>query len=82
MKLSFKDVFQPKLFHTLKSYTKQKFLQDALAGWIVGVVAIPLAIAFGISSGVGPTEGLVTAIIAGFLICILCFSKNSLSFVM
>ena len=65
---SFKDVFRPKLFSTLRSYNKEKFLQDALAGWIVAVVAIPLAIAFGISSGVGPTEGLVTAIIAGFII--------------
>ena len=65
---SFKDVFRPKLFSSLRSYTKQRFLEDALAGWIVAVVAIPLAIAFGISSGVGPTEGLVTAIIAGFII--------------
>ena len=65
---SLKDVFSPKLFSTLRSYNKEKFLQDALAGWIVAVVAIPLAIAFGISSGVGPTEGLVTAIIAGFII--------------
>jgi SulP family sulfate permease len=68
MKLSFNDVFQPKLFHTLKSYTKQKLLQDSVAGLIVGVVAIPLAIAFGIASGVGPAEGLITAIIAGFII--------------
>ena len=72
---SFKDVFCPKLFPTLRSYTKEKFLQDALAGWIVAVVAIPLAIAFGISSGVGPTEGLVTAIIAGFIISALGGSK-------
>ena len=68
MKLSFNDVFQPKLFHTLKSYTKQKLMQDSIAGLIVGVVAIPLAIAFGIASGVGPAEGLITAIIAGFII--------------
>ena len=72
---SFKDVFSPKLFSTLRSYTKEKFLQDLLAGWIVAVVAIPLAIAFGISSGVGPTEGLVTAIIAGFIISALGGSK-------
>ena len=72
---SFKDVFRPKLFSTLRSYNKEKFLQDALAGWIVAVVAIPLAIAFGISSGVGPTEGLVTAIIAGFIISALGGSK-------
>jgi SulP family sulfate permease len=65
---SFKDVFRPKLFSTLRSYNKQRLVQDTIAGMIVGIVAIPLAIAFGISSGVGPTEGLVTAIIAGFLI--------------
>ena len=72
---SLKDIFSPKLFSTLRSYNKEKFLQDALAGWIVAVVAIPLAIAFGISSGVGPTEGLVTAIIAGFIISALGGSK-------
>lgn len=72
---SFKDVFSPKLFTTLRRYTKQQFLQDLIAGMIVAVVAIPLAIAFGISSGVGPTEGLVTAIIAGFLISALGGSK-------
>ena len=65
---SFKDVFRPKLFNTLRSYNKQQLIQDLIAGMIVAVVAIPLAIAFGISSGVGPTEGLVTAIIAGFII--------------
>ena len=72
---SFKDVFSPKLFTTLRRYTKQQFLQDIIAGMIVAVVAIPLAIAFGISSGVGPTEGLVTAIIAGFIISALGGSK-------
>ena len=66
--ISFKDIFRPKLFETLRGYTKERLLQDALAGWIVGVIAIPLAIAFGIASGVGPAEGLITAIIAGFII--------------
>ena len=65
---SFKNVFQPKLFNTLRHYNKQQLVQDIVAGMIVAVVAIPLAIAFGISSGVGPTEGLVTAIVAGFII--------------
>lgn len=73
--ISFKDVFRPKLFSTLRRYTKQQLLQDSIAGMIVAVVAIPLAIAFGISSGVGPTEGLVTAIIAGFIISALGGSK-------
>ncbi|MBO4454708.1 MAG: sulfate permease [Paludibacteraceae bacterium] len=70
-----REVFAPKLFQTLRNYTRARFAQDALAGIIVGIVAIPLAIAFGISSGVGPTEGLVTAIIAGFLISLLGGSK-------
>ena len=75
MQYSIKDVFSPKLFNTLRTYTRAQFAQDALAGIIVGIVAIPLAIAFGISSGVGPTEGLVTAIIAGLLISIFGGSK-------
>ena len=61
-------VFPPKIFETLKHYSKEKFTADLMAGIIVGIVAIPLAVAFGIASGVGPTEGLVTAIIAGFII--------------
>ena len=74
-KYTFKDVFKPKLFQTLRTYNRKTFAQDALAGVIVGIVAIPLAIAFGISSGVGPTEGLVTAIIAGLIISIFGGSK-------
>ena len=75
MHYSIKEVFYPKLFQTLRTYTGAQFGRDALAGIIVGIVAIPLAIAFGISSGVGPTEGLVTAIIAGLLISVLGGSK-------
>ena len=75
MNYSFKEVFSPKLFQILRTYTTAQFGQDALAGVIVGIVAIPLAIAFGISSGVGPTEGLITAIIAGLLISVLGGSK-------
>ncbi len=67
--------FKPRLFSTLKNYNKQMFAKDAMAGIIVGIVAIPLAIAFGIASGVGPTEGLVTAIMAGFIISALGGSK-------
>ena len=74
-KFSIKDVFSPKLFQTLRNYSGAQFGQDTLAGVIVGIVAIPLAIAFGISSGVGPTEGLVTAIIAGLLISLFGGSK-------
>lgn len=59
----------------MRRYSRAQFGQDALAGVIVGIVAIPLAIAFGISSGVGPTEGLITAIIAGLLISVFGGSK-------
>lgn len=75
MQYSIKEVFSPKLFTILRSYSATQLGQDTLAGIIVGIVAIPLAIAFGISSGVGPTEGLVTAIIAGLLISIFGGSK-------
>ena len=67
--MDFKVGFKPKLFSTLKSgYNKQKFVQDLLAGIIVGIVALPLAIAFGIASGATPEAGILTAIVAGFLI--------------
>ena len=75
MQYSIKDVFQPKLFSTIRHYNRKQLAQDTLAGIIVGIVAIPLAIAFGISSGVGPTEGLITAIIAGLLISLFGGSK-------
>ncbi|MBI5809376.1 MAG: sulfate permease [Ignavibacteriales bacterium] len=61
-------VLKPKLFTTLKNYNKQQFIADATAGVIVGIVALPLAIAFGIASGVTPEKGIITAIIAGFVI--------------
>jgi len=75
MQYSIKEVFSPKLFQTIRNYNGKALAQDSLAGIIVGIVAIPLAIAFGISSGVGPTEGLVTAIIAGLLISVFGGSK-------
>ncbi|MDR1222471.1 MAG: sulfate permease [Tannerella sp.] len=63
--------FRPKLFQSLKSYSKEKFINDLMAGIIVGIVALPLAIAFGIASGVSPEKGLVTAIIGGFFVSFL-----------
>ncbi len=72
--LKFVD-FRPKFFTCLKDYNKQKFSQDALAGLITGIVALPLAIAFGIASGVSPQEGIITAIVAGFIISLLGGSK-------
>lgn len=74
-KYNIREVFAPKIVATMRAYTRAQFGQDTLAGIIVGIVAIPLAIAFGISSGVGPTEGLVTAIIAGLLISVFGGSK-------
>ncbi|MDR2970198.1 MAG: sulfate permease [Tannerellaceae bacterium] len=63
--------FQPKLFATLKTYSREKFMSDLMAGIIVGIVALPLAIAFGIASGVSPEKGLITAIIGGFIVSFL-----------
>lgn len=63
--------FRPCLFGVLKNYSKEKFFTDLMAGIIVGIVALPLAIAFGIASGVSPEQGLITAIIAGFLVSFL-----------
>lgn len=68
-------MFVPKLVTTLKGYTRAQFVSDATAGVIVGIVALPLAIAFAIASGVTPDRGLVTAIIAGFLISALGGSR-------
>ena len=67
--------FRPKFFDAMRNYSREKFTADVMAGIIVGIVAIPLAIAFGIASGVGPAEGLVTAILAGFLISVFGGSK-------
>jgi SulP family sulfate permease len=67
--------FRPKLWLTLKSYTKAQFLSDLMAGIIVGIVALPLAIAFGIASGVSPEKGLITAIIGGFIVSFLSGSS-------
>ncbi|MBK7501191.1 MAG: sulfate permease [Ignavibacteriales bacterium] len=68
-------MLKPKLFTTLKNYTSKQFLADLSAGTIVGIVALPLAIAFGIASGVTPEKGLITAIIAGFIISLLGGSR-------
>ncbi|HEV3326206.1 MAG TPA: SulP family inorganic anion transporter, partial [Puia sp.] len=68
-------MFKPKLFDTLKSYNRQQFTKDVMAGLIVGLVALPLAIAFAIASGVSPEKGLYTAIIAGFIISALGGSR-------
>ena len=61
-------VFKPRLCSVIKSYNKSIFAADLMSGVIVGIVALPLAIAFGIASGVSPEKGIITAIVAGFII--------------
>jgi SulP family sulfate permease len=67
--------FVPKLATTMRAYTRQQFTADATAGVIVGIVALPLSIAFAIASGVGPQAGLYTAIIAGAIVALLGGSR-------
>jgi sulfate permease, SulP family len=68
-------MFVPKLVTTLRSYSREQLASDAVAGLIVGIVALPLSIAFAIASGVTPDRGLYTAIIAGFVISVLGGSR-------
>lgn len=70
MNYKISEVFRPKFFELFRrsEYNKQLFTSDLIAGIIVGIIALPLAIAFGIASGVSPQQGLITAIVAGFLI--------------
>ncbi|MFI3285407.1 MAG: SulP family inorganic anion transporter [Rikenellaceae bacterium] len=63
--------FYPKLLTSLKGYNREKFIGDLTGGIIVSIVALPLAIAFGIASGLGPENGLITAIIGGFIVSLL-----------
>ena len=63
--------FHPRLIDALKGYDRQRALADIGAGITVGVVALPLAMAFAIASGVKPEQGLITAIVAGFVIAAL-----------
>ena len=69
------SMFRPKLLDTFQNYNRQQFIKDIVAGLIVGVVALPLAIAFAIASGVSPEKGLYTAVIAGFIISALGGSR-------
>src|SRR5574344_2277604 len=67
--------FKPQLVATLRNYNRKQFITDLMAGIIVGIVALPLAIAFGIASGVTPEKGIITAIVAGLIISIFGGSK-------
>ncbi len=62
-----KDKLMPMLFTTMKGYTKDQFVKDVFSGLIVAIVAMPLSIALALASGVGPEQGLYTAIVAGFV---------------
>lgn len=62
------EKLKPKLFSVMKTYTKEQFIKDVISGIVVAIVALPLSIALAIASGVGPEQGIYTAIIAGFLI--------------
>src|SRR4029450_1347153 len=72
---AFPLAFRPRLLDTLKAYRREDFAADLAAGITVAVVALPLAMAFGIASGVRPEQGIVTAIVAGFLISALGGSR-------
>ncbi len=67
--------FTPRLVSELRNYSKEKFAADLMAGLIVGIVALPLAIAFGIASGVSPSQGILTAIVGGFIVSALGGSR-------
>ena len=66
---------RPKLFSSLKGYSKQQLVKDLTAGVIVAIIALPLSIALALASGVGPEQGLYTAIVAGFVISFLGGSR-------
>ena len=63
-----KEKLKPKLFSVMKTYTKEQFIKDVVAGIIVAIIALPLSIALALASGVSPEQGIYTAIVAGFLI--------------
>ena len=67
--------FKPKMISAIKNYDRKTFVADLMAGVIVGIVALPLAIAFGIASGVSPEKGIITAIVAGLFISFFGGSK-------
>src|SRR5512133_2304947 len=70
--------FRPRLVETLRNYSAKDFMPDLVAGLTVGIVALPLAMAFAIASGVKPEAGIFTAVIAGFIISALGGTKVSI----
>lgn len=67
--------FTPKLFGVLKNYSKEQLIKDIISGIIVAIIALPLSIALALASGVGPEQGIYTAIFAGFVIAFLGGSR-------
>lgn len=73
------DKLKPKLFSVMKTYTKEQFIKDIVAGIIVAIIALPLSIALALASGVTPEKGIYTAIVAGFVISLLGGSRVQIS---
>lgn len=73
------EKLKPKLFSVMKTYTKEQFLKDVIAGVIVAIIALPLSIALALASGVNPERGIYTAIVAGFVISFLGGSRVNIS---
>lgn len=69
------EKLKPKLFSVMKTYTKEQFVKDVVAGIIVAIIALPLSIALALASGVSPEQGIYTAIFAGFIISFLGGSR-------
>ena len=67
--------FNPKIYELMRGYTTERFIKDVGAGTTVAIVALPLAMAFAIASGLTPQTGIFTAIIAGFLISLFSGSR-------
>jgi len=78
MELAFEERWLPKSILSLRGYTPQKFLKDLLAGVTVGLVALPLAMAFAIASGLTPQAGIYCAVVTGFLISLLGGSRTQI----
>ena len=70
-----KDKLKPMLFSVMKTYDGKKFVTDVVSGIIVAIIALPLSIALALASGVGPEQGIYTAIVAGFIISFLGGSR-------
>ena len=69
------EKLKPKLFSVMKNYSASQFVKDLVAGVIVAIIALPLSIALALASGVGPEQGLYTAIVAGFIVSFLGGSR-------